>query len=262
MRIFSRLLPGLALALLAFQLPAQAGWLTITNPPPSNEINLLNGQSHALTLPGFGGTASVSVTSQSGNAFFLLQSSPFQAPTRFSEYPTNGLNPSGVDQYVVAGNGGSGNNLSVRFDFSGLTGGVLPSGSIFTLADLDSFESFTDFTGYNGALSQILAPWLSLVSSFDANGATGGTASSFSTNIFSGGAYHFASSADGDIPTNYFVTTEALSAVTFNGSANFGPRGYSVAFATSSVPEPGTFGLLGLACGGLAILRRKQQGKA
>lgn len=63
MRIYSRLLPGLAPATLAFHVPAQAGWLTITNPPVSNEVNLLNGQSRALTLPGFGGQASVSVTS-------------------------------------------------------------------------------------------------------------------------------------------------------------------------------------------------------
>jgi hypothetical protein len=225
-------------------------------------VNLLNGQSRALTLPGFCGTASVSVTSQSGNAFFLLQSYPFHAPTRFSEYPANGLDPNGADQFTVAGNAGNGNNLSVRFEFSGLNGGVLPAGSILTLSDLDSFESLSDLSGYNGSFAQIMTPWLTLVSSFDANGATGGTANSFSNQMFSGGAYYFASAADGDIPTNYYRTTQDLSFVTFNGSANFGPRGYSVAFGTDTVPEPGTFGLLGLACGGLVILRRHQRSKA
>lgn len=249
-----------ALCAAAIVLPgkANAGWLTIDNPPPSNEINMTTvGGTHSLTLLGLG-SATIQLTSRTGSPFLQLRSYAYHNPATFSEFPANGLDPNGADQFVIGDTGGSGNSLSGRFDFSGFAGGVLPAGSIFTVLDLDEHETLTNLTGFGPGSSQIMTSWLQLVSSFDSNGATSGLTNSFPTFAFGSGAFQFTSASSGDIGALYFRTTQDLEAVSFDGTSNLGPRGYGLAFATEAVPEPGTFVLAGAALAAAGLLRRRQ----
>lgn len=59
MPLLQRTLPFLGAALFFLASPAQAGWLTVVNPPPSNDLNMTVGSTQLLTLPGLGGTATV-----------------------------------------------------------------------------------------------------------------------------------------------------------------------------------------------------------
>jgi len=250
---------SLCAAALLVSSQVQAGWLTITNPPPSNDIPLAPGASHALTLPGFGGTASVTLVSSVGGAELRLRPYAFYSPASFSNYAANGLDPNGSDQFTIGEfNGTTNNAMNIRFDFTGLSTGFLPAGSVFTVFDLDTFETLTNLQGFNGG-GNINTPWLSLVSQFDANGATGGTTNNFASFNVSGGVYNFSANTNGDIPTHYFITTQDLTAVSFDGAAELGPRGYSVAFGTSAVPEPGTFGAAGFAAAGLLWWSRRRK---
>lgn len=148
--------------------------------------------------------------------------------------------------------------MGVIFDFTGLTPGFLPAGSVFTVFDLDVLEALNGLMAFDLNSSQITTPWLSLVAQFDANGAISGQATSFATLTPTAGVYSSnTAGVSGDIPTLYFVTTQDIRAVMFDGVSDNGPRGYSVAFGTSPVPEPGTWGLAAASLG-LLCWRRRQ----
>lgn len=247
-------------AVIVFSATARAGWLTIDNPPPSYDLNMSVGGVQSLSLAGYTGNATFQLNALSGTAQMRLRSYPYYASGTFSEYPANGLNPTGADQFTVGDAGGVGPNIvQGAFNFSGLQGGVLPAGSVFTVFDLDTFESLEQLTGF-GSSGILSTPWLQLVAQFDANGAAGGLTNSFPNFAFTANNwYDFTSASSGDIGTLYFQTTQDLRVVTFVGQSNQGPRGYSLAFGTSDVPEPGTFGLAGLACAGIGVLRWRKR---
>lgn len=248
----------LCLALIALSaLPAQAGWLTITNPPVSNQITLAPGNTHQLTFSSITGSATVETLSATGTGIFVLRSYPHYNPTTFDSYPANGLDPNGADQFVVGDSGGSGNAVNVRFDFTGLAGGVLPAGSVFTVLDLDVLEALSHLQAFDSGGSQIVTPWLSLIASFDADNNSSVGPTDYATEVFSGGEYNFISpSGNTDIPTLYYVTTQALSSFNFEGVSEFGPRGYGLGI--NAVPEPGSYALVGGALALAGLYRRRR----
>jgi hypothetical protein len=87
---------------------------------------------------GAGGTANLTTT-------FLTHFNPNQDGTlRVLAAVYN----SAVDQYQIT------------LDFSGLSGGFLPAGTIFSLADLDNAENFRGVKAYDPGGNQIQTAWL------------------------------------------------------------------------------------------------------
>jgi PEP-CTERM motif len=233
--------------------------LTIANPPLSNEILLVAPQNHRLSLPGYGGTATVTAVANPGSSVLDLRSYAFYPANVFSGLPSQGLDPTGLDSYGVIGTtGNTGNTTTVLFDFTGLTNGYLPKGAVFLNIDMDTEESISTLAGFQGG--QIVTPWLSLVSQFDGAAGTLGGTSVYAPFNFSGGSYNFGpNTGNSDLPTQYFVTTENLTSAEFTGTADFGPRGFAVAWGIN-VPEPATAGMAAIAFGGIAVFLRRRRG--
>ena len=261
----TKFLSSLAILAAWQPLPVQAGWLTISNMPASNEIFTAVGTLYPLSLPGWGGTATVQAIGGggSGNGLRLRGYNYFPA-SDFSEYQNNGLDPAGSDQFVFQTGLVAPFFHIYQFDFSGLTNGYLPAGSTLTIRDLDtSLEQMNLTAAQGGGFTPVTSAWLQFVNQFDANGsatATGLNAtapSDFATYSFTGGTANFtAPLTNTDIPTLHFVTTQNLSRITFQGLYFGVNRDISLAIATpGQAPEPATFGMAAAVLG-LAALRR------
>lgn len=223
---------------------AVTSWLTVTNPPPANEVVLGPSQSHLLTLPAYGGTATFSVLSTTGSALGSARSAAFYPGFTFNGYPAQGLDPVGADQYVVFGTTpDQGNTTSARFDFNGLPWGYLPAGSVFLTWDIDTFEAVRELAASLNSVPYN-TPWLALQSQFDSYGLSPLT--QFSPYSFTGTGYNFPpNTVNSDVPVQYFLTTHDIDQIDYIGVADLGPRGFAISIGVP-VPEPGTSTLIAI----------------
>lgn len=234
---------------------AVTSWLTVTSPPPGNEVILAPTQSHLLTLPGYGGTATVTNVTASGSAVVSARSAAFYPPSTFNGYAAEGLDPVGADQYVVSGSTpDQGNTAQVRFDFNGLPWGYLPAGSIFLTFDIDTFEAMREVTASLNSVPYN-SPWLALQSQFDSDGVSPLT--QFSAYSFIGIGYDFPpNTVNSDAPVQYFLTTQDIDQVDFIGVADLGPRGFAVSWGVP-IPEPTSLGIAAFGLAAVASRRRR-----
>lgn len=228
-------------------------WLKITGNGPNNDPLIT---SHLLTLPGYGGTATVTNLGTTGSGVLELRKIAHYPAGTFSAYPSQGLDPTGADNYAISGyTSDTGNTVTARFDFSNLTNGYLPAGAIFMVIDMDTQESISRLTAFNGG--QIVTPWLSLQSQFDTDATT--DAFIYAPFSFTGGAYDFGpNTINSDVPAHYFLTTQNIKQIEFTGTSDFGPRGSAIAFGIH-VPEPTSIALFGLSCAAMAVCIRRRK---
>jgi hypothetical protein len=161
---------------------------------------------------------------------------------------------------------------SVDVDFTGLTGGVLPSNVLFGLVDYDSSEVLANLTAYTTGGVQVTTPWLAMVSGqagyldvsfadlFDESASMSVPAPLLSV---ASGVYQFVSSPiNMTVGFNAFRTTVPITRITFDHSMNTGPRigggGGGIAIGLNSeVPEPGAWSMMLLGGAAIAVAKRR-----
>ena len=161
---------------------------------------------------------------------------------------------------VLAFYGGTGNSISIVMDFSTLSGGVLPAGSIIAFNDIDGLEQ-TTLAGPAGWFSlapgkffqggvNVGSPWGSGQPSpgpGDIPSAAGSTATDLT---LTGPA------ANTDGVTNFIITQVDLSGLNITAHDTDNTQ-FAQALAIGLVPEPAPAWLLGMA-GSLAVWRRRR----
>lgn len=187
-------------------------------------------------------------------------------PTFLSNYPTN---PGGTLDYLGVTYNDSGDEYDVLLDFSGLSLGYLPSGSLIAFLDVDISENLRSLTAYDPASAQIGSAWLTPIGGlpgihdFNMVGGDGINNAFLATVNQTGGIYDILGHQNNqDSAFQGFTTNQDISRMTWHfnrtvGGIVLGGGGYGVALQTSAVPEPAT--MLALGAGVFSLLARRKR---
>jgi hypothetical protein len=147
----------------------------------------------------------------------------------------------------------------VRMNFSGLSGGVLPAGSVIAFLDVDNSEGVQSLTGYDQNGVAYGGAWLQQFNgtgtppaAFDYENPDGGVNTALAAPVFlTGGSYDINAQALGNQDSAFqgFTTTQNLKSLSFfyhtsTGSPVLQFNSYGIAI--EAVPEPSAYMLLGL----------------
>lgn len=265
---------GFLLFFLAAAVQLHAGWITWTNGTPGvTATGSFDGGSGA-----YAGTATAAISA-------VIDGGSNGVPgITASSFANGNLTTSFLSNFPVNGDGSftalanSYNNTQdaylITLDFTGMANGFLPSGTLFTVLDLDSQENYRNVTAFAPGGAQIGSPWLSplggiaglldfsdLVDGVDSTGTF--TPPSVS---YGGGLYQLIGpAANESTPLLGFRTTQDLERITLafdlsnNQFANPAAGGPQIAIGTEAVPEPGTMTMFGIASVAGLLLRLKKK---
>jgi len=257
------------LAVIAVCASSNAQWLSHTTVTP--------GQSTTATYAGGTGAYSGSVNAVATNIIDGMGNgvpgiSPFAhsnlTPTFLSNYPTN---PGGTLDYLGVTYNDSGDQYDVMLDFTGLSLGYLPSGSLIAFLDVDISENLRALTAYDPASTQIGSAWLNPIGGlpgiqdFNMTGGDGINNAFLATVSQTGGIYDILGNANNqDSAFQGYTTNQDISRMTWHfnrtvGGIVAGGGGYGVALETSAVPEPASMLTLGVAALGVFARRKRSQ---
>lgn len=255
------------LAIGALCASTHAQWLSHTSVSP--------GQSTTASYAGGSGAYSGFVNAVASNIIDGLGNgvpgiNPFfhnnLTPTFLSNYPTN---PGGTLDYLGVTYNDSGDQYDVMLDFSGLSLGYLPSGSLIAFLDVDISENLRALTAYDPASAQIGTAWLSPIGGlpgihdFDMVGGDGINNAFLATVSQTGGIYDILGNQNNqDSAFQGYTTNQNISRMTWHfnrtvGGIVPGGGGYGVALETSAVPEPATMLALGAGVIGMLASRKR-----
>ncbi len=257
-------------ALVSTAIQLQAGWIVWTNTNPG-----VTATGAFPTGSGPSGTviANVSIVSDGLNNGVLgiegrVYGNALLTPTFTANYPTN---PDGSFTNLATSYNDSQDAYTILLDFSGLLNGVLPSGSLVTILDLDILENYRNVTATDVNGNQIATPWLAAMTGQAAlldwyavgGDSTGSVTAATTSNTL--GVYQFlGQTANDDSALLGFRTTQDIRSLSilFNKSNNLNAdagTGGSLLAIGSPVPEPGTMSMFAVASlAGLALLRKRK----
>lgn len=164
----------------------------------------------------------------------------------------------GSASFVGSGSGGGAGTVS--YDFSTMSQGYLPAGTLFYISDIDLGPDEGPLT----ITSNLSTAFLDFVNQGDYS--VGGSVALYPQVTFDGGTGTYSvndtSAVAGNNSSDYsiFVTTENLTSLTVSSfiSAAAGSHTFRLAAPLVPVPEPSGALLAGMA-GGLALLRRRRR---
>jgi hypothetical protein len=165
----------------------------------------------------------------------------------------------------------TGDRYTVTMDFTGLSTGYLPAGSLFAFFDYDITESLEDLSAFAPGGSQINVAWLNAIAGtpgyLDANTSGGDESGAMSvpapTWTLTGGVYQvFGNAGNMDSGFSVYRTTTNISTISYthflNTSTVTGGTGGGGIAIGSDVPEPGTWFMLLAGLTAIAISRHRQ----
>lgn len=222
------------------------------------------GSGTTATFPagGLGGSVSTSInilTDGLGNGVPGLSPNPFTNVTStFLSYYS--LNPGNTFDYLNLASNDTGDLFQVTFNFTSLTGGVLPAGSTIAFLDVDNYENVLQLSGYGPGGVPLAATWLQQFNgvgtppaAFDYDNAGGNGIGANVATFFNLGGYYdlIGDRSNQDSAFQGFTTTQALTSLTFYYSTSDPTGGVnpildSYGVAIRAVPEPSAYLLLGL----------------
>lgn len=246
----------------------QAAWVDWTTITPTNQVNgIFQGATGAYVGTIVATRSNVNAGISPGSPGLAPNSitSALITPTFSSLYA---LNTGGIFPLLGAAYNDSSESFTGEINFSGLANGFLPSGTLFSLVDIDSRENLNNLTAFDSSGTQITIPWLvqrtgilgfldvSLADGLDSSASFGAVTSNFSS-----GVYNFIGPDQNDsVGALMFFTTADISRLTYSTEHRLpgfvGGGGYNFAFA-SDVPEPSTYAMLSLGLLGVAYLKRR-----
>jgi hypothetical protein len=265
---------GILLLFLAATVQLHAGWITWTNGTPGvTATGSFDGGSGS-----YAGTATAAISNVidgGSNGVPGISASSFANGVLTTSFLNNfPVNSNGTVTALANGYNNTQDAYLITLDFTGMANGFLPSGTLFTVLDLDSLENYRNVTAFAPGGAQVGTAWLSplggiaglldfstLVDGVDSTGSF--TPPSVS---FSGGLYQMIGPAANESTSLLgFRTTQNLERITLafdqsnNQTALFAGGGPQIAIGTEAVPEPGTMTMFGIASVAGLLLRLKKR---
>ena len=266
---------GILLLFVAASVQLHAGWITWTNGTPGvTATGSFDGGSGA-----YAGTATAAisaVTDGGSNGVPGISASSFANGDLTTSFLNNfPVNSNGGFTALANGYNNTQDAYLITLNFTGMASGFLPSGTLFTVLDLDSLENYRNVTAFAPGGAPIGTPWLSplggvagfldfsyLVDGVDSTGSF----TAIPSVSFSGGLYQMIGPAVNESTSLLgFRTTQNLERITLafdlsnNQTASFAGGGPQIAIGTEAVPEPGTMTMFGIASVAGLLLRLKKK---
>jgi hypothetical protein len=191
-------------------------------------------------------------------------------PTFFANYPAN---PSGHLRFLNVTGNDSGDMYKVTMDFTGLSLGYLPAGTLVSFLDVDISEQVERLVAFDTTATQFSTPWLTpssiSVFDYDMSDGTDGIAPSQAAAVSNtGGMYQLSGTQVNQTATfQGFNTNQNLTKMEWTmsrpiGQLVAGGYGYGVALKSQPVPEPASCAALVVGAMGLVARRRARRQSA